>query len=146
MDIPLEDGQRVNFGSYSLQAIATPGHTNSCLSFYLEASAENHGLLFTGDALLIRGCGRTDFQNGSSDLLYESVVEKFFTLPGATRIYPAHDYNGHTSSTIAIEKALDPRLGGGRTKSEFIKLMSELKLAMPSKISQALPANLSCGK
>jgi sulfur dioxygenase len=141
-DLPLEDGQELKFGSHVIRALTTPGHTDSCVSYYLPSEK----LLFTGDALLIRGNGRTDFQQGSSDTLFESVTRKLFSLPGETKVYPAHDYHGQTSSTIESEMKFNPRLGGGRTKEQFKKTMSELKLSLPAKIHEALPANLSCGK
>lgn len=141
-DLPLDDGQELKFGSHLIRVITTPGHTNSCLSFYVPSGK----MVFTGDALMIRGAGRTDFQQGSSDLLFDSVTRKLFSLPGETKVYPAHDYNGQTSTTIESEIKLNPRLGGGRTKEQFRKVMSELKLALPAKIHEALPANMSCGK
>ncbi len=139
-DISLEDGQELRLGSRKIRVIETPGHTNSCLSFYFE------GMVFSGDALLIRGTGRTDFQQGSSEKLYDSVKNKLFCLPENTKVYPGHDYKGFTSSTIGLEKVHNPRLGGHRTKEDFIRVMSELKLADPKKIHDAVPANLACGK
>ena len=139
-DMPLEDGQELSLGAKKIRIIATPGHTNTCLSFYFE------GHVFTGDTLLIRGCGRTDFQQGSAENLYNSVVGKLFSLPDETKVYPGHDYQGFTSSTIGMEKIFNPRLGGNRSKEDFKKIMSELKLANPKKIHEAVPANLSCGK
>ncbi len=148
IDVGLEDGQVIDFGKHRIKVIATPGHTNSCLSFYLSAEdlGESSGMVFTGDALLIRGTGRTDFQNGSSAVLFESVTRNLFALPEGTRVYPAHDYKGHTVSSIREERLFNPRLGGGKSKDQFIKLMSELNLTQPKKIHEALPANLSCGK
>ncbi|MBL7689005.1 MAG: MBL fold metallo-hydrolase [Bdellovibrionaceae bacterium] len=143
VDIPLEDGQQLRFGDSVITAIATPGHTDACTSFYLPT--RSGGMVFTGDALLIRGTGRTDFQQGSADALYDSVTKKLFTLPESTSVYPGHDYRGFTVSTIAAEKKLNPRVGGGRSKDEFKKIMSELKLAHPKKIAESLPANLNCG-
>jgi len=140
VDIPLSDGEELSLGEMKIKAISTPGHTDSCMSFVFD------GKVFTGDALLIRGCGRTDFQQGSSDKLYESVHQKLFSLPDDTQVYPAHDYRGQTVSTIALEKRFNPRLGMNKSKSDFIKTMSELKLANPKKIHEALPANLACGK
>lgn len=144
-DLALKEGDRISFGAHVLNVIETPGHTNSCLSLYLK-TADGGGLVFTGDTLLVRGTGRTDFQQGSSDALFDSVTQKLFRLPEDTRVYPAHDYRGHTSSTIGAEKAHNPRLGGGRTKDDFKKMMSELNLAQPKKIHEALPANMSCGR
>lgn len=139
-DILLEDGQVLLVGKQKIQVIATPGHTDSCVSYYTA------GRVFTGDTLLIRGTGRTDFQQGSAEKLYESVTQKLFTLPDTTIVYPGHDYRGFTSSTIGDEKRHNPRLGGGRSKDQFVKIMSELKLAYPKKIDQAVPANLVSGQ
>jgi sulfur dioxygenase len=139
-DISLEDGQELMLGKKKITVIATPGHTNTCLSFYFE------GIVFTGDTLLIRGTGRTDFQEGSSEKLFSSVTEKLFILPDQTKVYPGHDYKGFTSSTIGLEKAFNPRLGNSRSKEDFTKIMNELKLANPKKIHEAVPANLNCGK
>jgi len=138
-DIPLEDGQELFLGDKKIKVITTPGHTNTCVAYYFE------GMVFTGDALLIRGCGRTDFQQGSSDKLYDSVHNKLFKLPDETIIYPAHDYHGQMSSTVYLEKKFNPRLGESVTKEEFRKIMSNLKLDNPKKIHEAVPANLSCG-
>lgn len=139
VDIPLEHGQELFLGERKITALATPGHTNSCMSFVFE------GRVFTGDALLIRGTGRTDFQQGSSDQLYESVTKNLFSLPEDTQVYPAHDYRGQTASTVKLEKKFNPRLGMNKTKEEFIKTMAELKLANPKKIHEAVPANMACG-
>jgi sulfur dioxygenase len=138
-DILLEDGQTLLLGPHKIQVMATPGHTNTCMSFYFS------GRVFTGDALLIRGTGRTDFQQGSADKLFESVTEKLFNLPDETVLYPGHDYRGLTSSTIGTEKRWNPRLGGGKSKEQFKKIMSELKLAYPKKIDVAVPANMVSG-
>lgn len=137
-DIAIEDGRELFFGQQSIRALATPGHTDACFSYY------TNGLLFSGDALLIRGCGRTDFQNGSAAQLYDSVTTKLFTLPDDTLVYPGHQYDGQTVSTIQEEKQHNPRLGQ-KTKQEFIAIMAALKLPLPQKINEALPANLNCG-
>lgn len=139
VDIPLSDGQKLKFGSYEIEALSTPGHTDSCMSFYSE------GMVFTGDALLIRGCGRTDFQQGSSDKLFDSVRGKLFTLPDETIVYPGHDYRGHTKSTIGEEKKYNQRLNLEISKDSFVQIMKDLKLANPKKIHEAVPANLGCG-
>jgi rhodanese-related sulfurtransferase len=102
-------------------------------------------MIFTGDALLIRGCGRTDFQQGDARQLYRSIHEQVFSLPDATRIYPGHDYKGRTMTTVAEERAFNPRLGGGRTIEEFEAIMDGLGLAPPKHIAEALPANQNCG-
>ncbi len=138
-DIKVKDGHELKFGHYTLKAFETPGHTDSCLSYYID------GKVFTGDALLIRGTGRTDFQQGSSAKLYESITKKLFTLADDTVVYPGHDYRGQTTSSIEMEKKHNPRIGGGKSKEEFVQIMSELKLAQPKKIQEAVPANLSCG-
>ena len=140
-DLHVEEGDEVTFGRHRLRVLTTPGHTHGCLSFVLD----DQSMVFTGDALLIRGCGRTDFQQGSSKTLYHSVHEKIFALPDATLIYPGHDYKGRTVSTVGEEKRLNPRLGGGKTEAEFVEIMSNLKLAHPKKIAIAVPANLNCG-
>lgn len=140
VDIPLEDGQELLLGERKIRVISTPGHTNTCVSYAFE------GMLFTGDALLIRGCGRTDFQQGSSEKLFDSVHGKLFQLPDETVVYPAHDYRGHTASTIELEKKFNPRLGIRKSKEDFKKIMAELKLANPKKIHEAVPANLACGR
>ncbi len=139
-DVSLRDGDELAFGRFRVRALETPGHTDGCMSFYCE------GRVFTGDALLIRGCGRTDFQQGSAERLYDSVHQKLFALPDETRVCPAHDYKGLTASTIGLEKEFNPRLGSGKTKGEFVRLMSELRLAQPKKIHEALPANMACGE
>lgn len=138
-DINLSEGDQVKFGTFVIQVLETPGHTDASLSFICE------DMVFSGDALLIRGTGRTDFQSGSASDLYDSITKKLFTLPADTKLYPAHDYKGFTSSTIEAEMKHNPRAGGGRTKEEFIKIMNDLKLAYPKKIDEALPANQACG-
>ncbi|MCB9073174.1 MAG: MBL fold metallo-hydrolase [Bdellovibrionaceae bacterium] len=139
VDIPLKDGQELTLGDKKIIALATPGHTDSCMSFVFD------GKVFTGDALLIRGTGRTDFQQGSSAKLYDSIQNKLYTLPETTEVYPGHDYRGQTKSTIGLEMHYNPRIEKGTSKEQFVKTMSELKLAHPKKIHEAVPANLSCG-
>lgn len=138
-DLTLKEGSEIKFGSYTIKVFETPGHTDSCVSLYCSDR------VFTGDALLIRGNGRTDFQQGSSDRLYDSVHKKLFTLPPETKVYPAHDYNGQTVSTIEMEMKHNPRIGIKKTKAEFIEVMKNLKLDEPKKIHEAVPANLACG-
>ncbi len=138
-DLHLEDGQEIHFGSYTIKAIHTPGHTGGCLSYLLG------DMVFTGDALLVRGCGRTDFQEGSSDKLFNSVRDKLFSLADDTTVYPGHDYKGFTKSSIGLEKKLNPRLKLENTREQFCEIMSNLKLAYPKKIQEAVPANLECG-
>lgn len=139
-DLALKNGQILNLGDKAIRILETPGHTNSCLTYLFE------GMAFTGDSLMIRSAGRTDFQQGSSERLYQSVHEVLFVLPDETKVYPGHDYRGQTASTIGLEKKFNSRLGGTKTKDDFKKIMAELNLANPKKIHQALPANLSCGQ
>lgn len=141
-DLYINDKDRIQFGHRYISCIATPGHTNGCMSYV----ADDLSFVFTGDALLIQGCGRTDFQEGSSETLYESVKHRLFeSLPNETIVCPAHDYKGRLSSTIEIEKTTNPRLGNKTTKEEFISIMSNLKLDYPKKIDVAVPANMRCG-
>lgn len=136
-DLKVGHGDRVKFGGLQLEVRATPGHTNGCLSYVFGRS------VFTGDALLIRGCGRTDFQEGSAETLYESVHSQLFSLPDDTVVYPAHDYKGRMCSTIGEEKRLNPRLS--KSLSEFVEIMGNLNLSYPKKIDEALPKNMVCG-
>ncbi|XP_063168562.1 persulfide dioxygenase ETHE1, mitochondrial [Candoia aspera] len=138
-DILIQEGYHLKFGDFELEARATPGHTDGCLTYVLN----DRSMAFTGDALLIRGCGRTDFQQGSAETLYSSVHEKIFTLPGDCLIYPAHDYTGQTVSTVEEERTLNPRLI--LSKEGFIELMNNLNLPKPKQIDFAVPANLKCG-
>nr|CAI5820021.1 unnamed protein product [Callosobruchus analis] len=129
-DIFVNEGDYIEFGKHKLKVLNTPGHTNGCCTFY----CEEHDIAFTGDALLIRGCGRTDFQEGDPATLYNSVHQKIFTLPESTLLYPAHDYNGLTVTTVDEEKRLNPRL----TKSlqDFVQTMNNLKLGYPKQIGE----------
>lgn len=138
-DLHLNDGDKIRFGEFTINVLHTPGHTNGCLSFQVE------NMVFTGDALLVRGCGRTDFQEGSSDKLFHSVRDKIFLAEDSTIVFPAHDYKGFTKSSIREEKTLNPRLNLSITKEEFITIMANLKLPQPKKINEAVPANLVCG-
>jgi len=138
-DILLKDGDQIPLGTGKISVIYTPGHTDCDVSYAIP------GAVFTGDALLIRGCGRTDFQSGDAGTLYDSITHRLFTLPDDTRIYPGHDYNRRAFSTIREEKIHNPRVGSGRNREEFISIMSELKLEPPRRIHEALPSNLRCG-
>lgn len=142
-DAKLEHGQKLNFGTYTIEARSTPGHTSGCMTFVVED--EGKTMAFTGDALLIRGCGRTDFQQGDSLTLRQSVYSEIFSLPDNTIVYPAHDYRGHTTSTVGEEKSHNPRLGNEVSESRFVQIMDDLNLAYPKRIDEALPANLACG-
>jgi sulfur dioxygenase len=137
----VKQGDRIRFGAHELEARETPGHTNGCLTYVCHEAR----LAFTGDAILIRGSGRTDFQQGNSATLYASVREHIFTLPDDTLLYPAHDYKGRTVSTVGEEKRLNPRLGVNKTLADFVRVMSELKLPHPRKMDVVVPANLFCG-
>ena len=140
-DVLVKQGDRVAFGRHALEVRETPGHTSGCLTFVCHEPR----MAFTGDALLIRGCGRTDFQSGDSPTLFRSVRERVFTLPDDTLIYPAHDYKGRTVSTVGEEKRHNPRLGADRSLDEFAHIMAELKLPYPRKMDVSVPANLACG-
>jgi len=141
-DRVLRNGDEIEFGSRFLQVLATPGHTAGCLTYVLD----DQTVAFTGDCLLIRGCGRTDFQGGSSAQLYRSIREKIFTLPDDSILYPGHDYRGLTVTSVREEKAYNPRLCLAKTEAEFAECMANLNLAYPKKIDVAVPANLNCGR
>ena len=132
------DGDRVDIEGLSLDAVYTPGHTDDSYSFIMPDR------VFTGDTLLIRGTGRTDFQNGSARAQYESLFGRLLKLPDETLVYPAHDYKGDTVSTIAEEKAFNPRL---QVKSidEYVELMNHLNLPNPKMMDVAVPANMRIG-
>jgi sulfur dioxygenase len=138
-DRALKDGDQLRFGEASLTVLHTPGHTNTDIS-YLAGDC-----LFTGDTLLIRGSGRTDFQSGDAGQAFDSITQKLFVLPDDLIVYPAHDYSGQTASTIGEEKKYNPRLGGNQTREGYVKLMSELVLDKPAKIDLAVPGNQRCG-
>lgn len=138
-DLHIEDSKPFQVGSITLQPLHTPGHTDGHF-VYLFGDR-----LFSGDALLIEGCGRTDFQNGDADALYKSVREKLFTLPDDVLVYPAHDYQDRRVSTIAQEKKRNPRLGGDRTIEDFREIMANLNLPYPKFIDYAVPGNKQCG-
>lgn len=138
-DTPLEEGKRFQIGSIQIDPLHTPGHTDNHLS-YLAGDR-----VFTGDALLIDGCGRTDFQNGDAETLYHTITRKLFALPADTLVFPAHDYQGRRVSTIEQEKMRNPRVGGQKTLQEFVSIMRELKLAYPKFIDYAVPGNKACG-
>lgn len=138
----LQAGDRVAFGARHLEVRATPGHTNGCLTYVLD----DRSVAFTGDALLIRGCGRTDFQQGSAQALYRSVREQIFSLPDDCLLYPAHDYRGVTVTTAGEERRFNPRLGGDANEADFRGYMDHLGLPHPKLIDVAVPANLRCGR
>jgi len=138
-DLQLQEGDTIQIGAYLLTILTTPGHTNGCVTYYSAPYA------FTGDTLFIRGCGRTDFQEGSATTLYESITQKLYTLPDDTVVYPGHNYNGLPYSTIAEEKQHNPRLFAGQTKEHFVETMNKLTLAPPKLLDKALPLNKKCG-
>ena len=143
--VQLEDGQTLAFGGESLRAMATPGHTAGSMSYLW--SPRQHpapAQVFTGDTLLIRGCGRTDFQSGSASDLYRSLTRVLFALPDDTVVWPGHDYQGRTRSTIGEEKAENPRVAG-KSEAEFVAIMEALHLPRPRRMDEAVPANLSSG-
>ena len=138
-DVHVAHGDRVQFGSRWLEVRHTPGHTPGCVTFVLD----DQSMAFTGDALLIRGCGRTDFQGGSAPTLFDSVHSQILSLPDACLLFPAHDYKGRTVTSVSEEKAKNPRLT--KSKEEFVHIMDHLGLERPKLIDIAVPANLECG-
>ena len=138
-DAGIREDEPFRLGSVALQPLHTPGHTDSHFAYLLGDR------VFTGDALLIDGCGRTDFQNGDAGTLYESVRTKLFALADECLVYPAHDYQNRRVSSIGQEKRRNPRLGGDRTVEEFRRIMADLKLAYPKFIDYAVPGNRRCG-
>jgi sulfur dioxygenase len=138
----LDPGDQVAFGAHTLEVRATPGHTNGCVTFVLD----DRTMAFTGDALLVRGAGRTDFQEGDARTLYRSVHTQIFSLPDTTLLYPAHDYAGRMVTSVAEEKRHNPRLGAERSEDDFVGLMQNLRLPHPKQIDIAVPANLRCGR
>ena len=142
VDLPLGHGDTIPFGSHALEVRATPGHTAGCLSFV----TADRQMVFTGDALLVRGTGRTDFQSGDAGRLFRSIREQLFTLPEDCLVYPGHDYDGRTSSTIGEERRHNPRIGGGAREEDFVGYMRNLGLPHPKQIAVAVPANLRSGQ
>jgi len=138
-DVYLQEGKPLNIGSLQLNSLHTPGHTPGHFSYQID------NRIFTGDSLLIDGCGRTDFQNGSSDDLFNSVHKKLFSLPDDYLVYPGHDYQNRCVSTIGQEKLRNPRLGKDKTLDEFKHIMANLNLPYPKFIDYAVPGNQLCG-
>lgn len=138
----LVHGDRVRFGERYVCARATPGHTSGCMTFVLDDESR----AFTGDCLLIRGTGRTDFQQGDAATMYRSVYSQIFTLPASCLLYPGHDYRGLTATSVAEERAFNPRLGGELSETDFVGYMENLGLAHPKQIDVAVPANVKCGR
>jgi glyoxylase-like metal-dependent hydrolase (beta-lactamase superfamily II)/rhodanese-related sulfurtransferase len=142
IDRLLSHCDKVKFGNRYLEVRATPGHTNGCLTYVLD----DESCAFTGDALLIRGTGRTDFQQGDAALLYRSIHSQVFTLPPACLLYPGHDYRGLLMTSVAEEREFNPRLGGALSEADFVGYANNLGLDHPKKIDIAVPANLRCGE
>lgn len=140
-DLLLREHDTIQLGAHKITVRETPGHTDGCVTYVLDDGK----MAFTGDALLIRGAGRTDFQQGDAGRLYRSVHQKIFTLSGHCMVYPAHDYAGRTMTTVYEEQHFNPRLGGELSESDFIGYMDNLGLPHPKQIDVAVPANLRCG-
>ncbi|MGH8690227.1 MAG: MBL fold metallo-hydrolase [Burkholderiales bacterium] len=138
----LHPQDEIHFGKRHLQACATPGHTSGCMTYVLD----DRSMAFTGDALLIRGCGRTDFQQGDARTLYRSVREQIFSLPDRCLVYPGHDYRGLTVTSVGEEKLYNPRLAESVGEGDFVGYMTHLGLPHPKQMEAAVPANLKCGK
>jgi glyoxylase-like metal-dependent hydrolase (beta-lactamase superfamily II)/rhodanese-related sulfurtransferase len=136
--VQLQHGDTLQFGGETLRALHTPGHTAGSMSFVWRQH------VFTGDTLLINGCGRTDFQSGSARELYHSLTEVLFALPDDTTVWPGHDYQGRRHSTIGAEKAGNARVAG-KSEAEFVAIMDGLNLPKPRRIDEAVPANLTSG-
>jgi glyoxylase-like metal-dependent hydrolase (beta-lactamase superfamily II)/rhodanese-related sulfurtransferase len=142
VDVALKHGDRVAFGERSVEARSTPGHTNGCMTYVLDDKSK----AFTGDCLLIRGCGRTDFQQGSPHKLYRSVHEQLFSLPDNSLLYPGHDYRGLTATSVGEERKFNPRVGENIGEDDFVGYMKNLGLPHPKLMDIAVPANLKCGE
>lgn len=142
IDLALDHGDRVAFGGRHLEVRATPGHTDGCMTLVLD----DRSMAFTGDALLIRGAGRCDFQHGSAHALYRSITQQIFALPEQCLLYPAHDYSGRTVSSVLEEKTYNPRVGGAADERDFVGFMQNLNLPHPKQIDVAVPANLRSGR
>ncbi len=140
VDREIADEEVILLGKVTIKALATHGHTDAHMAYLI-----NSDRILTGDALFIRGCGRTDFQSGNAGQLYDGILEKIFSLDDAVLIYPGHDYQGHLVSTVGEEKLHNPRFKN-KNRDEFIKLMNALDLPHPKKIKAAVPANQACGQ
>lgn len=143
-DVGLREGEPFRLGALELHPLFTPGHTDTHHAYLMANGMQK--VLFSGDALLIEACGRTDFQSGDPATLFRSIHDKLFSLPEETLIYPAHDYEHRFVSTIGQEKRRNPRLGNGKSLEEFVAIMQGLELAYPKKIDFAVPGNENCGE
>ena len=140
--VQLIDGQMIPFGAFVLKALHTPGHTGGSMCFYVNADQASH--VFTGDTLLIGGCGRTDFQSGSAKDMFNSLTNILFKLPASTTVWPGHDYQGRTHSSIGHEMQHNQRVAG-KSLAQFEAIMLNLNLPKPKRIDEAVPANLTSG-
>jgi glyoxylase-like metal-dependent hydrolase (beta-lactamase superfamily II) len=143
-DIGLRDGIPFELGSIRLNPLFTPGHTSHHFAYHTDNGTQQ--MVFSGDALLIDACGRTDFQSGDAKTLYKSIHEKLFSLPDETLVYPGHDYEGRFISTIAQEKSRNPRLKDNKSEADFVEIMETMDLPYPRKIDFAVPGNEMCGQ
>jgi len=142
VDLPLDQDARIAFGDRHLEVRATPGHTDGCMTLVLD----DQSMAFTGDALLIRGTGRCDFQHGSAHVLYRSITREIFSLPDGCLLFPGHDYSGRTVSSVIEEKTYNPRVGGAADERDFVGFMENLSLPHPKQIDVAVPANMRSGR
>ena len=142
-DLNLVPGDQVTFGGHTLKVLGTPGHTEGCVSFLLTDQTPN--IVFTGDAIFVRGCGRTDFQGGCARILFRSVHREILSLPPSTVIYPGHDYRGHQRTSVGEELAHNPRLNEWVLEDDFVEMMARLNLSDPKMMDVAVPANTACG-
>lgn len=142
-DIGIREGTPFSVGRIDIQPLFTPGHTNHHHAYLVDNGTQH--MLFSGDALLIEACGRTDFQSGDAATLYRSIHDKFFSLSDETLVYPCHDYENRFVTTIAQEKLRNPRLGNNKSLQEFVNIMESMDLPYPRKIDFAVPGNEQCG-
>jgi sulfur dioxygenase len=138
----VSDGDEIRFGNEALRVMSTPGHTDGCVTYVVK----DGDMGFTGDALLIRGAGRTDFQQGDAAALYRSITQKILALPETCKLYPGHDYSGRMVTTVGEERAFNPRFGGDANERDFVGYMENLNLPHPKQIDVAVPANLRAGR
>jgi len=143
-DLGVEEGSVFQVGNLQLHPLFTPGHTSTHHAYLIKSNTQT--LLFSGDALLIEACGRTDFQSGDPSALYNSIHKKFFTLEDETLVYPGHDYEGRQITTIGQEKQRNPRLGNNKSEQDFVHIMNNMNLPYPKKIDFAVPGNTACGQ
>ena len=143
-DIGIREGEAFRVGNVEINPLFTPGHTDAHHVFVIDTNP--YKAVFSGDALLIEACGRTDFQEGNPEQLYDSIVNKLFVLPDDTLVYPAHDYSGRAVTTVGQEKRRNPRIGNSCSKEEFVRIMARLDLPYPEMMEYAVPGNRQCGR